>query len=110
MYQPVYSRDIKKIYNALKSSAKRRGISFSLTLSDLNDLTFPISCPVFGMPLRYNVGGVSDDSVSIDRIDSSRGYEAGNIIVISWRANKLKNNASQEELIRIAEFYRRLSD
>lgn len=88
MYQPVYAKDIKKIYNALKASAKKRNISFTLTLSDLNELTFPITCPVLGIPIRYNRGDVKDDSVSIDRIDSSRGYEAGNIIVISWKANR----------------------
>ncbi len=105
MYQPIYAKDIKEIYNSLKRSAKKRDIPFTLTLSDLNELTFPITCPVLGIPLRYNRGEALDDSVSIDRIDSSRGYEAGNIIVISWRANILNINAYREELISISDFY-----
>lgn len=106
MSTPIYSKDIKEIYRNLKNSAKRRKIPFSLGLTDLNELTFPISCPILGIPLRFNKGKAEDDSVSIDRIDSTKGYEAGNIIVISWRANRLKNNANSEELIKISEFYR----
>lgn len=96
--------DIKKIYNGLKSSAKKRNIDFSLTLSDLNNLTYPITCPILGIVLKFN-DVLSDDSYSIDRIDSSKGYHIDNIIVISWRANRLKSNASVDELNKINEFY-----
>ena len=39
---------------------------------------------------------------SIDRIDSTKGYEKGNVWVISGRANRIKNDATPEELMRIA--------
>ena len=100
-----YQKDIREVYNSLKASAKKRNIPFTLTLSELNNLTFPISCPILGIPLRYNRGRAQDDSVSIDRIDSKRGYEIDNIVVVSWRANRLKNNASVEDLKRISQFY-----
>lgn len=103
-----YQKDIKEIYNKLKGSAKRRGIPFTLTLTDLNNLTFPITCPILGIPLRYNKGRAQDDSISIDRIDSKRGYEIDNIVVISWRANRLKNNATTKEIEEISKFYREL--
>jgi hypothetical protein len=32
----------------------------------------------------------------------------GNVVVISSRANRLKNNATPEELFAIAEFYKKL--
>lgn len=94
-----------RIYNELKRSAKRRGIYFNLTLSDINNLTFPITCPILGIPLRYNVSIAQDNSISIDRIDSSKGYEANNIIVISWRANKLKNDSTLNEMESLLKFY-----
>lgn len=100
-----YIPDIKTIYNRLKASAKKRNIAFELTITDLNELSFPITCPILGMPLKYNRGAAQDDSYSIDRIDSSKGYSADNIIVISLKANKLKNKATADELQRIAEFY-----
>ena len=101
-----YQKDIKEIYNSLKGSAKRRNIDFSLTMTELNELTFPLTCPILGIPLRYNKGQAQDNSISIDRIDSSRGYEIENIIVVSWRANRLKNNASTKDLELISRFYK----
>jgi hypothetical protein len=98
----------KKLYNSLKASAKKRNIPFTLTLTDLNNLTFPIRCPILNIPLSVN-NIQSDNSYSIDRIDSSKGYEIDNIIVISWKANRLKNNATDEELQKIAEFYKNIN-
>jgi len=97
--------EIKSLYNRLKSSAKKRNIPFTLTLTELNNLTFPISCPILNIPLNSN-NKQSDNSYSIDRIDSDKGYEIDNIIVVSWKANRLKNNATKEEMEKIAEFYR----
>ena len=96
--------DSKKLYTSLKASAKKRNIPFNLTLTDLNNLTFPITCPILGIPLSVN-NKQSDNSYSIDRIDSAKGYEIDNIIVISWKANRLKNNATNEELNKISNFY-----
>lgn len=95
--------EIRTIYNRLKASAKQRNIEFSLTLPELNDLSFPITCPILGIPLKFNRGAPQDDSYSIDRKDSSKGYHVDNIEVISFKANKLKSNATAEELKRISD-------
>ena len=50
----------------------------------------PEVCPVFGTPLG--------DDASIDRFIPSEGYVAGNIHIISLRANVVKGNATLEEL------------
>jgi len=97
--------EIKTLYNRLKSSAKRRGIPFDLTLTDLNNITFPISCPILNIPLKFNRVPM-DDSYSFDRIDSTKGYTIDNVIIISLRANKLKNNANIKELSALSEFYK----
>lgn len=101
----MYHLDIKTLYNRLKSSAKKRNIPFSLTIPELNNLTFPLTCPILGIPLKFNRHQLQDNSYSIDRIDSSQGYSIDNIVVISWRANRLKNNASLTELNKISNFY-----
>lgn len=104
----MYLPEIKTIYNRLKQSAKSRNIPFDLTLTQLNELTFPISCPVLGIPLKFNRGQLQDDSYSVDRIDSTLGYTIDNIEVISWRANRLKNNGTVEELQKISNHFSNL--
>lgn len=101
---------MKAIYNRLKNRAKQRGIEFNLTLTDLNNLSIPISCPVLGIPLRTERGRQTDNSISIDRIDSNKGYTVDNIIVVSWKANRLKSNASLREMRRLLEFYEGLNN
>ncbi len=98
----MYTPDVKTIYNRLKSSAKKRNIAFTLTVTDLHELSYPITCPILNIPLRFNRGRVQDNSYSIDRKDSSLGYERDNIQVISYRANMLKNNATADELKQLA--------
>jgi len=101
-------KEIKELYNHLKSSAKKRNIPFTLTLTDLNNLSFPLTCPILNIPLKWNTGQPKDNSYSIDRIDSSKGYEKDNILVISYRANVLKRDATKEELKLLSEFYNNL--
>lgn len=96
--------DIKTLYNRIKNSAQRRNIEFTLTLSDLYDLSFPITCPVLGIPMQFNRGRPQDDSYSIDRLDSSIGYTIDNIRVISYRANRLKSDATQTEITKLANY------
>jgi hypothetical protein len=60
-------------------------------------------CPIFGIPLdwsrhRGNGTVTTDGSPSLDRIDPSKGYIKGNVWIISYRANRIKNDATHEEL------------
>lgn len=96
--------EIKTLYNRLKQSAHKRGIDFTLTILDLYDLSFPITCPVLGIPMKFNRGRPQGDSYSIDRLDSSIGYTIDNIRVISYRANRLKSDGSKTEISKIAEY------
>ena len=53
-------------------------------------------CPILKTP--FTTGGDRNDSPSLDRIDSSKGYQKGNVRVISTLANRMLNNASRQEL------------
>jgi hypothetical protein len=82
----------RRIWDRAKTRAIKRGIDFNLELSDI---IVPNFCPVLGVAL---VVGHTDYAPSIDRIDSRLGYVKGNIQIISNKANRMKSNATVEEV------------
>jgi hypothetical protein len=90
-----------------KTRAKKAGVPFDLKRSDL---AIPTVCPVLGIPLRCNRGKADDNSPSLDRVRPTLGYVLGNVIVMSVRANRIKNNSTTEELEAVARFMRRLEN
>lgn len=95
----------KEIYNRLKQSAKKRNIDFNITIPDLNNISFPITCPVLGIPLKWNRGTPKDDSYSFDRKDPSLGYSIDNLEIISYKANRCKNNLTEEEMKLFCQYF-----
>lgn len=90
----------RRMWSDAKRRAKKDGRDFTIEISDI---VVPRFCPVLGIELKRNTNGVSGGaSPSIDRIDSSRGYEKGNVAVISNRANTIKSNATAGELMKVA--------
>ena len=86
-----------------RRSAMRDGHSFELEWADLH---WPTHCPILGLELDYygEAGQRSDNSVSFDRLDPSVGYVKGNVYIVSWRANRIKNDGTPEEHRRIADW------
>ena len=85
-----------------KNRAKRDGIPFNL---ELFDIVIPEFCPVFtDVKLNRNNKRTSFDSPSLDRIIPELGYIKGNVRVISYRANTMKQDASLAEIKRLAEW------
>lgn len=92
----------KHLYDKCKARCKKDGITFNLTPDDIK---IPNKCPVLGIKLKPSIKGISENNPTIDRIIPSLGYVKGNIVVVSWRANRLKSNASFDEIRRLYEFY-----
>ena len=94
---------------AARNRAKKNGWSFDL---EEKDIVIPEFCPVLGIKLEYKRGtGVKRgdvssylDSPSLDRIKPELGYVKGNVMVISYRANVLKSNATISELEKVIQY------
>ena len=71
---------------------------------DLEDIVIPDVCPVLGIKLDRYAPNHAPNLPSLDRVDSSKGYIKGNVRVISWRANRLKQAATLGELLAIYEY------
>lgn len=111
-----YSEDvnarIRWLIDRIRTKCNKNNIPFDLTV---DDIVIPDKCPVLGLPLKFGADraygqNAGEDSPSVDRIDPNGGYVKGNIIIISWRANRLKGNATPEELRMLAEFYTNLQE
>lgn len=58
----------------------------------------PTICPVLGIPLVLGQGKLHDNSPTLDRIIPELGYVKGNVKVISYKANRIKNNGTLADL------------
>lgn len=97
---------IRFMVYAAKARAKQQDVAFDLSPQDL---TIPNVCPVLGILLERNNTRQNDGSPTIDRIIPRNGYVRGNVIVVSAKANRIKNNATVEEIQQVADFYRTLA-
>jgi hypothetical protein len=61
-------------------------------------------CPVFGIYLVWNASRTQEDAPELDRIIPSLGYVKGNVVWLSRRANRLKNNVSAKELRQLLQW------
>lgn len=87
----------KNIEQAMLSAAKARAKDLGLQFNiDISDIIVPDACPVLG--IKLSIEGVKQNSPSLDRIFPELGYTKGNVRVISWRANWIKNNSTIEEI------------
>ena len=86
----------------IRGRAKKNNIEFNLVEEDIN---IPEVCPILQIPLKgAGKVGPSPNSPSVDRIDPSRGYIKGNIQIISHKANTMKSDSTQEELLIFADW------
>lgn len=88
------------LYQA-RARATKAGIPFSI---EEKDIFIPEACPILGIPLYRGVKNRTDNSPSLDKILPNLGYKKGNVQVISWRANRMKNDASPADLLSFAKW------
>jgi hypothetical protein len=80
------------LWRAAKYRARKRGVPFTIKVSDV---LIPSHCIVLGIPLDSHD---RDHTPSIDEVVQGLGYVPQNVCVISGRANRLKSDATIEEM------------
>jgi hypothetical protein len=88
-------------FSRKKANAMRVGYTWTV---EFGELIWPTHCPILDIELDYFAETRQENSPSFDRIDSSKGYDKGNVIVVSWRANRIKNDGSADEHKKIANY------
>ena len=98
---------LKQTLRASKNRALKNNLEHTLTFEELNRL-YPIDnkCPILNIELSW--GFPKDNSPSLDRIDSLKGYTYENCQIISNRANRIKSDATIEELDLVVRYLKEL--
>lgn len=84
-----------------KQRCKKSEVPCTITKEDI---IIPEFCPILGLKLEFGEMENRDNSPSLDRIIPKLGYVPGNVAVISFKANRIKNHGSSEEHRRIADW------
>ena len=80
---------LKAAFATLRNNAKRRGIEFTLSLPD-----FALFCEQTNY---LALKGLGPDDMTIDRINNYKGYEAGNIQMLTRRENSKQGRKGKPE-------------
>jgi hypothetical protein len=102
---PVRAR-ARKMFHHARERATRWDLEFGITFDDIVAVCGEC-CPVLCLELDWTTAVRKESSPTLDRLDNALGYVKGNILVMSWRANRLKSDGTADELQRIADFVRR---
>jgi len=93
-------------WNIVKRGASERGISFNLTIEDAWDLFLKQErkCALTGIPIVFNktFNGQTSKTASLDRIDSTKGYDISNVQWIHKKINFFKGNMNNLLFIAIS--------
>lgn len=97
----------REMLRAARHRAKKEGLPFSLSLSDIH---IPERCPIATCGVVLVRGGERNTSPSLDKVVPPLGYIKGNVVVICQGCNFKKNNSTAEELYAIADYIYRLRE
>ena len=101
----------KTFYSTIKNGAKRRNIDFNVSIEYLWELFVAQQekCALTGQEIILSTSIKNTNpnwdviTASVDRIDSTKGYEAGNIQWVHKEVNRLKNNYSMADFIKMCK-------
>ena len=104
---PTKESRVRQALAAARSRSRKLGMVFDI---ELDDVEMRDNCPVFGPPLDWGHTRCRSDSPSLDKVIPELGYVKGNVYIISHKANRLKNNATKEELQSIVDWLELLNN
>jgi hypothetical protein len=95
-----YNNSFDGRFNGWKSRARERKIKFTLTKEYLLSMNFK-KCYYTGIDLTLE--SCKYNTISLDRIDSSKGYENGNVVFCCKAINLMKNETDLENFVLLCE-------
>lgn len=95
-YVPLHERDLISRLKNLCTKARGRSKEFSINTSDLLDVLIKQNgqCAYTKLPLLATANQFN--TISLDRVDSSKGYVVGNVQLVCTAINKMKQEYTEE--------------
>jgi len=90
-----------------KARAKECDLPFDITENHLKEIWTDV-CPAFGTPLDIKAKKSEEGHAQLDRVVPRKGYTIGNVVWLSQRANRIKDDATIEDLERLLEWLKSL--
>jgi hypothetical protein len=85
-----------------KKRAVKKGVPFDINAKYIVSIMTE-ECPIFGNKFQWRGNGsILPTSPSLDRIDPSKGYVEGNVMVISSKANNIKSAYTSSDIFKVA--------
>jgi len=109
-YNPRDAKELamKRMLSGAKQRAKDKGLMFDIHYEDIQ---IPNLCPVLKIPMLPSTdGSQNDNSPSLDRLVPYLGYTKGNVRVISMKANRIKTDATSNELAAVLEYVKQIEE
>ena len=94
-----------------KTRSKSKNISFDIDKEYLKEI-WPKDnkCPALGIEFKRGEGMQIDYSPSIDRIIPELGYVKGNVQIICMLANRIKSNATPDQVIQVGTYFKKIAE
>lgn len=98
------------LWLAARNRARLKNLECSLTLEQVKQLLAPMVCEATGLELKWEwtgTGKYNPWAPSLDRLNNSLGYIAGNVRVVCWAYNKARSDWPDEVFDTVAMAYAR---
>ena len=104
-----------QMFYLTKKRSEEKNIPFDLDRDFIKELykNMPKKCPVLGIDLKYSEitskKYQTDNSPSLDRINPKKGYTKDNVIIMSNLANRIKTDATTDQIEKVWKFLKKNS-
>lgn len=88
------------LWYVARTRSRQKGTEFTIAKEDV---IIPDICPILDIPLTKG-DGYLPNSMSLDRVDNTKGYIPGNVRVISRKANLMKSSLTLDVLEKLIKY------
>ena len=106
-YRSRGSRWLNATTHTVKKRARAANVRCDIAAVRAALLSAPSHCPILGFELTVGAG-FKDSSTTVDRFKPELGYVESNITVISLLANRIKTNATAEQVRAVANWMEKM--